>query len=701
MNITVKHFDLELSIAQGRFLGIGAVRYGPTLLRSSRLPWTFYTESDQGVRFEDYRLVKIVKSRGGGATIVFTAQGRWLPRIQDADSMGDARVKTRRLAAPTATFRWSFRPIAERLWENEWHGLAIQLEVESPGVPLHWMIEDTTWEIGGAASGATLIQQDVSTMDLEQDVKRTSAFSTIEKFFTEGWGGAYPMDMLPRAAGAAICDFQVKGDLALCLFAEKPGLTRARLEKFADENLIHYTDRPFFPLTEKAKLPERKLLVYRHPRKLRRHERRNLWLDCFTEVRKRIHAAYGFKLEVPEPSVGAMLWDKDLKALGPAWTEALRAALPEYARLGYRQVGTHGVWESVTSDDDPKVEGNICCPYAFRFAEKFGGAAGMKRLNATAQAAGLRLFQWFAPQLSRYAPIWKQHPDWLLREANGDPWDAGYREVLWSGRMRSGYGKELLRQIKQVKRDTGIAGIFWDSYQNLGVTCVDWQGKDKAPQAEEFWRMQAELQRAGYRQRPEIVTIFGVSQVAMYGFENDKFRRRLWADTVRNDDAFALLDCSPAFFSDGPVLSADRISPRLYFWLAGHRALPGAGARPWGKPQDPEHAGTKLPGGRLAEEYARVNHLYNAALPRMHRLRVAPRGSHTVWLDRENKPAVIWAFRDAVVSFVGTASDLESGARIQTARRLPVRSGHVYRLDGSSEHIAPLRLTQRRRRRSA
>jgi len=677
--IKLKDFSLELVVENGCFGGIGAVRYGATLLRSPQLPWTFYTESDQGVRFEDYRLVKVVKTRGGGRTIVFTAQGRWLPRIQDADAMGDARVKTRRVAMPVATFRWSFRPITEKLWENTWHGLAMQLAVASPGVPLHWLIEDATWEIGGAAAGATLIQQDVSTIDLEQSVKRTGAFSTIEKFFTDGWGGAYPMDMLPRAAGAAICDFQVKGDLALCLFAERPGLTRTRLEKFADENLIHYTDRPFFPLTEKAKLPERKLLVYRHPRKLCRHEWRNLWLDCFTTVRQRIHQAYGFKLEVPEPAVHAHLWDADLKRLGATWSEPLRAALPEFARLGYRQVFTHGVWDSVTSDPSPKVEGNICCPYAYRFAEQFGGAAAMKRLNATAEAAGLRVFQWFAPQLSKYAPVWKEHPDWLLREANGDPWDGNYQS-LWSGRMRSGYGRELLRQIKQVKADTGIAGIFWDSYQNLGVTCVDWQGKDKAPQAEEIWRMQAKLQRYGYRQKCEVVTIFGVSAVAMYGFEADKFRRRLWNDTVRNDDAFALLDCPPGFFSKGGVLRADRISPALYFWLAGYRAVPGASARPWGSPQDPDHAGPQLPGGGLAEEYARVNQLYNTVLPHMHRLRVVAGGTHALWLNKHNAPAVIWVYRDATLKYAGVVVDVESGQRSSANGRLDVKAGHVYQL---------------------
>ena len=72
------------------------------------------------------------------------------------------------------------------------------------------------------------------------------------------------------------------------------------------------------------------------------------------------------------------LWVKELKQLGAAWTEALAEAMPLYARLGYRHVFTHGVWNSVTSDDDPSAKGNICCPYDYAFAEKFGGPAGMR-----------------------------------------------------------------------------------------------------------------------------------------------------------------------------------------------------------------------------------------------------------------------------------------------------------------------------------
>src|SRR5690606_19173380 len=92
-----------------------------------------------------------------------------------------------------------------------------------------------------------------------------------------------PMDMMPRCAGASHFDFQWKGGVALCLFAERPSLTRARIDKLADEAVIHYTERPFFPLTEQANAPERKLLVFTREAPLARHEARNLWLDCHAE----------------------------------------------------------------------------------------------------------------------------------------------------------------------------------------------------------------------------------------------------------------------------------------------------------------------------------------------------------------------------------------------------------------------------------
>ncbi|HSI85072.1 MAG TPA: hypothetical protein VK970_14870 [Candidatus Methylacidiphilales bacterium] len=672
-------FTLHLAFEEGRFGGLGQVLFENTLLRSGELPWLIYTESESGARFSRYTLRDVVRNQEDSVSIIFQGEGEWLPRIQEADAMGDARIKTRRLHPPRILFTWTFRHITERIAENTYSGLAMQVEISSRGEPIHWVLEDTTWEIGGEAAGATLIQQDVSTIDLEQTVYAESAFSTIEKFFTKGWGGAFPMDMLPRAAGSSVLDFQTKGDLALCLFAERPSLTRARLEKFADESVIHYQDRPFFPLTENARPPERKLLVYRHPTPLKRHEWRNLWLDLFVEVRARITRPFGFEPEIPKPMVSSHLWDADLHKLGAGWINELRDALPTYARLGYKEVFTHGVWDSITSDPNPVEPGNICCPYQFKFAESFGGNAGMRQLTDAARANGLEIFQWFSFHLSRHAPVWKEHKDWVMREANGDPWDGNYGS-LWSGRYRSDYGDWARNTTIETCEKAGLDGIFWDSYQNLGVTCVDWGAPDKAPQAEEIWAFQGELQRRGIRQRPEITTIFGVSNVATYGFEGDSFRRRLWSDTLKNDDIFALLDTAPGFFTKTYQYTRDKISPEVYFWMAAHRVVPGVGARPWVSitAADDDHAGPAVPGAALAEEYAAVNHLYNAALPQMHRLRLVEGATHTLWLNAGNQPSVVWAFEPAQIAFTGTATELGSKRSVQTEDLLSVKPGEVW-----------------------
>lgn len=171
-----------------------------------------------------------------------------------------------------------------------------------------------------------------------------------------------------------------------------------------------------------------------------------------------------------------------------------------------------------------------------------------------------------------------------------------------------------------------------------------------------------------------MVTVFGVSQVAMFGFEGDRLRRRLWRDTVRDDAAFALLDTSPCFMSGGARLfSNERLSPSQYFWLLGHRVVPPASARPWSP-------GEFLPGGELAEEYARVNRLYTAALPRMHRLRLVKGGTHALWLDKKNAPAVAWVFADCETNFNGTCVNMATGEKTITNEKLNLRAGNVYRL---------------------
>ena len=269
--------ELEVIVEGNRFLGIGELRYQGTPLRSGALPWTVYTESELGLRFDTFCL-KEIKQDADAVTIEFTGGGQWLPRIQDADAMGDARFKTRRLRNPTATFRWTFRAIEERIEENVWTGIAMKLSIFEPRRPDPLAIG--RHDLGDRWRCCRLHIDTAGCLDhrLRTGSCRGERVQHHRAIFTDdadAWGGSFPMDMLPRAAGSAICDFQTKGDLAICIFAERPGLTRARVEKFDDELVIHYSDRSFFPLSTSVQSPERKLIVYRHHAPLARHERRN------------------------------------------------------------------------------------------------------------------------------------------------------------------------------------------------------------------------------------------------------------------------------------------------------------------------------------------------------------------------------------------------------------------------------------------
>jgi hypothetical protein len=396
--------------------------------------------------------------------------------------------------------------------------------------------------------------------------------------------------------------------------------------------------------------------------------------------------------------VFAHLWNKELDIYGREWVNPLIDVLPAYHRLGFLDVFTHGVF--VGSSTDPKNRTkNICCNYEYRFADEFGGNAVMKKVIDAAHARGMRVWHWFGLQFDQDSRLWREHPDWILREVSGDPWDSGYR-TLQCGRLRSGYGKYLLDAINRIKDETGLDNIFWDSYQNMGAICVDWHAPDKAPQIEELWRFQADLQRHGYvDQRCETATIFGIANVQVYAFDDEiegsvGLYRRKWSTLVENDEAFAWLDASPGFFSDRPF-TRDRFSPDKYFWMAAHRALPCFDARPWG----PEHKGAPLPGPylpgqELAEEYGRVNWLYLAALPFMHRLRVTEGGRYALWLDAANAPSVLWVFQDVEFGFSGIVVDLESKVACGSGRTKSLKAGRVYLLhltaDGMAGRLAEL-----------
>ncbi|MCJ8332552.1 MAG: hypothetical protein HRT89_14015, partial [Lentisphaeria bacterium] len=153
-------FELSLATDGSRFLGITDVVFDGSALRNPTLPWILYAQSDTGHSFDNFSDLQVNKD-GDWTVLEFNATGSWMPMVEETDMMTDPMIRTRRLKSADAKVRWKLRPITEQIEENEWCGLAMQLEIDCPGHPIHWLLEDTTWEIGGAAEGAVLVQQDM------------------------------------------------------------------------------------------------------------------------------------------------------------------------------------------------------------------------------------------------------------------------------------------------------------------------------------------------------------------------------------------------------------------------------------------------------------------------------------------------------------------------------------------------------------
>ncbi|MEX0653442.1 MAG: hypothetical protein WD534_06255 [Phycisphaeraceae bacterium] len=670
-------FEFDLLLDADRFHGIGEVRAGETPLRSDRAPWTLQTAADHGWQFVQWRL-RDIRQVAGGFDLTLTSRAEWDPVTQVVDALGERRIHAPRLDAPEAELTWAFRPWQEMIGDETFAGFTHQIHLATPNAPVHWLLERATWELGGSAADCTLIQQDLSLNGMEQPVQISSAFTTAEGFVGGEWAGSYPMDMLPRGGGSCICDFQSKAGTTICIFTERPGLTRSRIDKHAGEDVVHYLEHTFFERGEQRTLPLRTFAIYQQHATLARHERRNLWLDCFSHVRQRMHEAYGFQLERPQPSVHAHLWDRELQALGKEWHRPLCEALPALAAHGFKALFTFIPYMS-PADDEASRSGNICCPYDITLSERFGGATTARELTAAAAAAGMDVFQWIGFHLSAKSEIWRQHPDWVLRQASGRPWDGGYGS-LWAGDLGAGFAEHLTERIKQLQDQTGLAGLFWDSYQNLGLTGVPWQTPERQPQADPIWRLQTAMQQRGLRQRIECLGIFGVSQISLFGFDDSTTRRRLWQDVVDNDWAFAFMDTSPGFFTEGTCFSPQRVTPEHYFWLAAHRCLPIVSANPWG--ESSPH-GLLMSGDEAA--YARTNHLYATCETTMSRLRLLPDGAAVLWLDATGRPACVWAFAETQLDIPAQGRCVESGDVVGGSAGMKVKAGRVYMLQDATQ----------------
>lgn len=326
-------------------------------------------------------------------------------------------------------------------------------------------------------------------------------------------------------------------------------------------------------------------------------------------------------LEVAQSTIGA--------ALGvPARAREAICWWPTFARSGFRQVAaacaeatvadgfTAVLLDNVFDNVEFHGGGKNLNTWGYDVCEGYGGDAGLAVLVAACRARRLAVHAWIPTgHLSADAPMWQAHPDWLLRDARGEPWKSPSGGV--AGDCASGFGAHFVERVGGLVRRHGLAGCWFDTH-------LPWAGHRAAAVAEAY----QDIQRAGARD---------------LWVEGDASSLAGYATLTPDGDGWVLPE-DPDLFHGASLVGI----PDARTALARFRRYAASGVWlvvPWDLMHSPKVTGPEVETAR-AEIRAVVREYVAHRDLMVHRF-VHPDGSGYTWTNDRDTRRCVWLLQDA------------------------------------------------------
>ncbi|HEY3333585.1 MAG TPA: hypothetical protein VGK19_26365 [Capsulimonadaceae bacterium] len=635
--------DLDFTIERGMLAGLaqatvdGVATIAPGSLR---LP---HVETRDGWVVTSYQFVG-VRVEGGEAIIDADAIGVQAEIGRRLDMFQFAYLSTpRRKPTVLGKLAWHIKrqsvPIGcAAVRETRWMGFSYSYEL-SLSHPFHWILDAGTWELGGDPEGVTVFSQHMAAIGgpMEQTMSRSGKGYTSAETFEKGSSNnadvfhdyandpndeyILPIQAQLRGAGGALFDLQHKGDSLLLCYYDKPGYYRTLVEWRPDADGIGHLDQIYFSKTQTYVSPEKYILMAQRDG-LSRVDAFNLWTDVYDAIADSWRAQKGIPHSDSVPGFGtdccggagvhigygpADMFDQWEKRLG--WLS--ENGFQTFFIAGF---GNH------RGHDMPFVA-NMCQPYDYRVHARYGGPERFRQFCNAAHAHGIKVATWFGAPYTT-APVFKKHPDWMLRYDSGAPWDGNYG-TLCAASLRRGFHEWLMDEVRYLQ-DLGLDHAFFDSYHNLWAMAIDFTDPDLHPQFMDLVDLQADMERIGVSTWVESFSPFGVTAAGFWPqyartpeLSYDTHYRCMTDDSRSND------------FYNGNLTAA------VYFRMLANKSPIGMGV------MDLDNA--PFAGDiHIPDEIGPMNRTYNALLPTM-RVRTLNDDSSVLWTNPTTDELVLFA----------------------------------------------------------
>lgn len=669
--------EFEILTDGDRFLGLGRIRIGKTTVRSGRLPLRPYTQSFTGLELTDLRLQGVVASR---AEVRIRLEAHFLPlevkllsdhSLDPIHETGDWHQPP---PAASGELVLVLRPASYRVERFGFAGFSYHYEYASREVPLFYILDKASWELGGNIVGATAYSQS-SCSDPVAEFRNDTFWTTEGELFFLDQAAHYNRVMthnLPRWASHQAFDFQFRGNATLLGMFDHVDLIRTVLRREPGKAELKTFDKHIFDEAKSCATSPKSILLNEDDKTT--VDQQNLWTWVFDDVHRRARAEFGLKEQPPVPMLAQHHW------VNYTVDTYYKDIVPASAAVGIQAIFAENFKKSDGSELDRLPNGNMCGSKEYEISDRLGGTAKFKEYVERCHRADIRNYMWTNTYVSLSAKMNADHRAegakcWYMTLNDTRTKCAGAYTCVSSNLdfKNPEARKYWVEAHRKILAETGVDGYFIDSFYNLFFMPVDYKTGHPRTHWREALGVMKELQDAGAGWYIESFGPFGQPNhghpsaygpactfICYYvGYGNDYTTVPVPGTTtsknIRHEAAF------------------------LYYQLA-HKAPP------CGFP-------LFIDGKRIDEvygpEHRRALAEYHELLPKMHRRYLQEDGLSVVWHDTRGKEALVWNFTARSVALPGTVTDLTVGRKLPRAKRYRLAPCHTYAVMAEKKGALP------------